>query len=275
MLSSSSLLLLLVIVATTTSTLFLLLSSSSSSSIVVVDALDAQDFFQGGPPIRDLSDSDFEDVTQAGIKGGTTTGDWLLFFYAPWCGHCKTTMPVIEEFANKLFPAHGVQTARIDCNSVGSKTCRRFGVRAYPTIMFLKGGKLYSYESKYKRTSESLTGFAKDPVKSGGVAWPEIPQPLTFIDEVAYWGKLIREDFVRLSGESPMILYGLIGACGLLFLMILALAVSQPKQHVAAPQKKKKAVAPATATASTTGKKSAAPAAAASTKEQKPDKKND
>ena len=270
MLSSSSLLLLLVIVATTTSTLFLL--STSSSSSIVVNALDAQDFFQAGPPIRDLSDSDFEDVTQAGIKGGTTTGDWLLFFYAPWCGHCKTTIPVIEEFANKLFPAHGVQTARIDCNSVGSKTCRRFGVRAYPTIMFLKGGKLYSYESKYKRTSESLTGFAKDPVKSGGVAWPEIPQPLTFIDEVAYWGKLIREDFVRLSGESPMVLYGLIGACGLLFLMILALAVSQPKQY-AAPQKKKKAVAPVAA--STTGKKSAAPAAASSTTEQKPDKKND
>ena len=201
----------------------------------LVAAIDVADAFVGGPPIRDLSDKDFEDVTQAGMKGGTTTGDWLLFFYAPWCGHCKHTMPVIEEFATKLYPAHGVQTARIDCNSVGTKTCRRFGVRAYPTIMFLKGGKLYSYD-KYKRTSESLTGFAKDPVKSGAVAWREIPGELTWIDEVAYWGQLIRDDFTRLSGESPMVLYSLIGACGLLFLMILALAVSSPK----VPEKTKK-----------------------------------
>jgi thiol-disulfide isomerase/thioredoxin len=33
---------------------------------------------------------------------GATTGDWLVMFYAPWCGHCQTMAPVVDQVAADL-----------------------------------------------------------------------------------------------------------------------------------------------------------------------------
>lgn len=44
-----------------------------------------------------LTNENFEHLTQAST--GATTGDWLVEFYAPWCGHCKKLAPVYETIA--------------------------------------------------------------------------------------------------------------------------------------------------------------------------------
>lgn len=214
------------------SALAIILLVSSSSSVAAFGSF-------GQPPLRELTDANFEDVTQAGTPGGSTTGSWMLLFYTPWCSHCKAAMPEFEKFAGELFPAHGVQSARIDCSGEGAKTCRRFKVKSYPTFLLIKGGKLYSY-GNYKRTADSMTGFARE-IPKGVEAWKSVPKPIGLLEDIAYWGELISEDFTKLSGENPMLLWALIGACGILFLMVLVLAVSSPKPLAPANSNKKKA----------------------------------
>ena len=48
--------------------------------------------------VVDLTSDSFEHLTQAAT--GATTGDWLVEFYAPWCGHCKHLAPVYEDVAS-------------------------------------------------------------------------------------------------------------------------------------------------------------------------------
>ena len=44
--------------------------------------------------VVELTASTFDDVT--------SEGDWLVEFYAPWCGHCKNLAPDLERAASQL-----------------------------------------------------------------------------------------------------------------------------------------------------------------------------
>jgi thioredoxin-like negative regulator of GroEL len=56
--------------------------------------------------------SDVVDLTAATFDQAKT-GDWLVKFYAPWCGHCKNLAPTWEELATKSKGKFNV--AKIDC----------------------------------------------------------------------------------------------------------------------------------------------------------------
>ncbi len=103
-----------------------------------------------------LTDYNFEHDTQA--TTGSTTGDWFVLMFAPWCGHCKKVKPIWEELATDLKgqTVKAASIASVDCTE-NSETCQRFNVKGYPTLLYFSHGKMYKY--KGKRNLEGFKAF--------------------------------------------------------------------------------------------------------------------
>jgi protein disulfide-isomerase-like protein len=106
-----------------------------------------------------LSSDNFEHDTQA--SSGSTTGPWLLKFYAPWCGHCKVMAPVMEELASDLLGQ--VNVADIDVTQ-NRDLGRRFNITGFPTLKFMHQGKTYDY--KGPRTFVDMKEFVTSGYKT-------------------------------------------------------------------------------------------------------------
>lgn len=52
--------------------------------------------FEKNSTVVVLTDDNFDE------KVLNNTGNWLITFYAPWCGHCKAFKPTFEQFAQNL-----------------------------------------------------------------------------------------------------------------------------------------------------------------------------
>jgi len=94
----------------------------------------------------------------------TKTGDWLVKFYAPWCGHCKRLAPTWDELATKSKDKFNV--AKVDC-TVEKDLCTQYGIRGYPTVKLFRDGAVHDYNGQ--RTIDDFTSFVL-----GGPKIPEI-----------------------------------------------------------------------------------------------------
>jgi len=81
--------------------------------------------------VAHLTDGSFSDYTLRNKQ-------FMAFFYAPWCGHCKRAKP---EFAAASLQVEDVMPmAAVNCEDFRS-TCQRFQVKGFPTILMVLDGK--------------------------------------------------------------------------------------------------------------------------------------
>jgi len=106
-------------------------------------------------------------LTKENFGQKTAHGEWLVEFYAPWCGHCKNLVPTWEDLAKKA----EFNVAKVDCTTEQALG-KDFGIAGFPTIKLLKDNKVYDYSGP--RTVESFVEF----VKSGYSKATNKPNPL-------------------------------------------------------------------------------------------------
>jgi thioredoxin 1 len=91
---------------------------------------------KGGRKVSELmqvNDGNFEDEI---VKSDVPS---MVDLWAPWCAPCRTISPWIEELAQKYDGKFKAAKMNVDENP---NTPNQYGVRAIPTVLFFKDGKL-------------------------------------------------------------------------------------------------------------------------------------
>jgi protein disulfide-isomerase A6 len=105
---------------------------------------------------------------------------WMIEFYAPWCGHCKSLEP---EWNTAAFQLKGqVKLGKVNADEAENKgLASRYGVKGFPSIKVLDYGegktdsKAYNYEGA--RTAADIVKFASDLADKADII-PDIHQTI-------------------------------------------------------------------------------------------------
>ena len=85
-------------------------------------------------------------------------GDWMVLYYAEWCGHCQTMKPEWQKVVNKMKNTNIVNVAEVESNHINS-LINKPQVNGFPTIkMYNNGIEKANFEEE--RIADKMEKFA-------------------------------------------------------------------------------------------------------------------
>jgi len=122
-----------------------------------------------GKDVVELTESNFRKKVLNSELG------WLVEFYAPWCGHCKTLAPVWAEAASKL--KGKMMLGALDATQHGS-IGQEYGVQGYPTIKYFAPGSSEPEEYNGGRTTGDIIKWAEEKFAEN-ISPPEVNEAVS------------------------------------------------------------------------------------------------
>jgi len=122
-----------------------------------------------GKDVVELTDANFRKKVLNSDKG------WLVEFYAPWCGHCKSLAAPWADAASQL--KGKMNLGALDATQHGS-TASEYGIRGYPTIKYFAPGSNEAEDYEGGRTAADIVAWAEEKA-ADNIAPPEINQILS------------------------------------------------------------------------------------------------
>jgi len=117
---------------------------------------------------------DVVELTDANFKKLVLNSDdmWLVEFYAPWCGHCKSLAGPWADAATNL--KGKVKLGALDATQHPS-TAQQYGVQGYPTIKFFPAGSTEPEDYDGGRDASAITRWGEEKFAEN-IPPPEIRQ---------------------------------------------------------------------------------------------------
>mmetsp|Transcript_16952 Transcript_16952/g.22406 ORF Transcript_16952/g.22406 Transcript_16952/m.22406 type:complete len:438 (+) Transcript_16952:85-1398(+) len=118
--------------------------------------------------VIELTDSTFDDEVL------NSNDQWLVEFYAPWCGHCKNLAPEWAKAAEEL--QGQVKVAAVDATE-NQRLAQEYGIKGFPTIKVFPAGPKVADPQDYQgaRESGAIVQYALDLLENSGIE-PTVPE---------------------------------------------------------------------------------------------------